>query len=314
MLPSDLRTGIGLVRLRRWADGRYAVSTTDRGDGSTSLVEGDRGRYAHIVHVEGERFVEVTRAPFFARRGLGASTAVLASDGRGVLRRCHLREYPDGTRREDRAELVDSQVRRSSHWRFPDGSRADSYERDGDRVVEFRNEEGELTSTRITQFTSLGFGAYRATTEERDGGGVFVKSTTSTGNPIPSASGTSQGWVFIVESEKGNKKTIETTAQRQEGKTLAVVKDEFTATDEGRVGWEETGASVAGSWKTEQWVEQSGASVSVGETKNTFSPEGFKSSTVVQTNDGQGNQTSRGHSSCSHRIVSRSDADVRSTA
>jgi hypothetical protein len=169
---------LGSVRVRRFADGSYAVSVRDRETQRSTLIEGD-ARRARLVHVDGDAWTEVATAPLVVPSGVARTTVRVAADGDGTVRRHGLTEYPNGTRRADRLTLGGDAFERVSHWELPDGTAAQArWEPDGSRQLVELEAGGEPTRTLrngpvgggIAQFAVPAEGAIsRRVIQHRDG-------------------------------------------------------------------------------------------------------------------------------------------------
>src|SRR5262249_28284984 len=121
-------------------------------------------RFAHVVHVNGQRFFEATRVSTVSKGGRLTSLAVLKSSGEGHLVRHRVREFANGTRRVDIAQLADRQLRRSAHWTFSNGHTADAVGTHDGLTVVFRNRNGQVRRLWETKYSVLARDKYRINT------------------------------------------------------------------------------------------------------------------------------------------------------
>jgi hypothetical protein len=272
----------GLLRLRRWRDGKYAISATAARDGLT-LVEGDGCDFAHLLHLDGDRFVEVTRAVMPVNGGRGTSLALLRSSEPGELQLRRVREFPNGTRRVDIAERSNGAVRRSAHWSFPNGRSADAVWNDGKMAVEFRNSVGELRRRWETTYTPFG-GSVRVHTEVYDEQGQrvgFSEATSFSGGQsrtfdVGGRSGTTQKW------EKHGRGGTEKGTVKVEGTTVESHYESVSITG---------GKSSSDMF----WDSATGEFVWAGSTTNAAGPDGvFIDGTEMKTVDADGHTSESG--------------------
>src|SRR5437879_4537928 len=92
----------GRVRVRRFADGAYAVSVADRRTGRYSLVEGRDDR-ARVVVVTADGWTEGTAGDELVPSGIARASAQYRGRPDGGIEREFLTTYPNGTHRVDEA-------------------------------------------------------------------------------------------------------------------------------------------------------------------------------------------------------------------
>jgi hypothetical protein len=133
----------GGVRVRRFADGSYAVSAIDRATRRATLLEGDATR-ARLVRVAEGLWSETTTAPVRVPSGSARATIEVVAGADGTVRREAVTRYPNGTRRADRAVLTAERLERESRWELPRGRVAEAtWEPGGDRTLVVREPQGE---------------------------------------------------------------------------------------------------------------------------------------------------------------------------
>jgi hypothetical protein len=112
------------IRVKRFANGSYAISAIDRERGQFTLVEGSVAR-ARIVQVDGKRWKESLAGSALVSSGLASRAVAFAGTDQTLTGRS-VTDYPSGTSREDALQISGAKVQRSTSWAFRDGSSARS--------------------------------------------------------------------------------------------------------------------------------------------------------------------------------------------
>src|SRR4051795_3700793 len=125
------------ARLRRFADGSYALAVADQKRGRYTLIKGDAGR-ARVVHVDGKQWTEASAVEVLVPAGTATRTIAVSGED-GALRRRSLTRYPLGTVLDDLATIGSDGVRNaSSAWTWNDGNSAEAlWSPQGERTLTY---------------------------------------------------------------------------------------------------------------------------------------------------------------------------------
>jgi hypothetical protein len=167
------------IDVRRWRDGRWAVTAIDEKMRRFTLVEGDERSSARVIVVRTEFCAEAVAQPVSYVSGCGRVVMAARLDSNGRLIAESDRIFPNGTTRTDNVRRTGRDGESHRRWQFPDGSHAMStVTSSANRTVLF-DRSGRPVSVRTSELSRSAAGAFVARTLIMDGDGNHVGRTTS---------------------------------------------------------------------------------------------------------------------------------------